>query len=53
MTDTPRRIPILPEPDDNPAPRRALRCQCDGEAVGPCPGPLNCPYSGETDDNDS
>lgn len=34
----------IDEPD--PLPRRRLRCQCDGATVGPCPGPLNCPYSG-------
>ncbi len=36
--------------------RRNTTCQCDGEAVGPCPGPYNCPYSGcepeEDDDED-
>jgi len=25
--------------------QRSEQCQCDGEAVGPCPGPLSCPYA--------
>jgi hypothetical protein len=29
-----------------PRRRRPAHCQCDGATVGPCPGPLNCPYSG-------
>jgi len=43
------------DPEDAP-PCRVVRCQCDGAAVGPCPGPLNCPYSGlgpeEDEEND-
>lgn len=42
------------DPDEFPR-RRVIRCQCDGESVGPCPGPLNCPYSGlgpEEEDED-
>jgi len=33
------------EPDPKSR-RRPAHCQCDGATVGPCPGPLNCPYSG-------
>lgn len=33
------------QPDPLPR-RRPTACVCDGAAVGPCPGPLNCPYSG-------
>jgi hypothetical protein len=30
--------------------RRDPNCQCEGEVVGPCPGPLVCPNAGLTPD---
>lgn len=32
--------------------RREPKCRCEGEAVGPCPGPLNCPNADLGDDED-
>lgn len=32
--------------------RSEPKCQCEGEVVGPCPGPLACPNSGFAPDVD-
>lgn len=32
--------------------RREPKCQCEGEVVGPCPGPLVCPNSGLVPDEE-
>jgi hypothetical protein len=38
---------------DQPVAKKARphHCQCDVE-FGTCPGPINCPYSGEGEENE-
>lgn len=43
---------IDPDEVDELRRRRESKCQCEGEVVGPCPGPLVCPNSGLAPDED-
>lgn len=32
--------------------KQPVKCQCDGEVLGPCPGVQTCPYSGEGEEDE-